>query len=118
MDHRVMVRFFAFTELEARAIHIEVESVHDPEALALPTMKKWWRPFHQGRRDLSDDSRSGWPLTNDLAGQLELCLKKGRSVCARFFIATSRLERGRACESFKTSLASQNSIFTGCCMPY
>jgi hypothetical protein len=34
-------RFFTLKGLKARAIHTELESVYGPEALALPTMKRW-----------------------------------------------------------------------------
>jgi hypothetical protein len=60
-----MIRFFTFKRLKARAIHTELESMYGPEALALPTVNKWWRCFHSGRTDLFDNPRSGSLLTND-----------------------------------------------------
>jgi hypothetical protein len=43
MEQRDVIRFFALAGLKAKAIHTELESVYGPEALALPTVKKWWR---------------------------------------------------------------------------
>jgi hypothetical protein len=43
MERRLMNRLFMHKELKARAIHTELESVYGPGALALPTVKKWWR---------------------------------------------------------------------------
>jgi hypothetical protein len=36
-----MIRFFTLKGLKVRAIQTEFESVYGPEALALPTAKKW-----------------------------------------------------------------------------
>jgi hypothetical protein len=70
MEQQVGIHFLTLNGLETGAVHIELESVHGPEALARPTVKKWQRRFHQGRTDLFNDSRSGRPLTNDLAGAM------------------------------------------------
>jgi hypothetical protein len=105
MEQRAVIHFFTFKGLKARAIHTELESVSGPEAFALLTVKKWRRAFHQGRTDLFDDLRWERPLANGLAGQLALCLKKGCSVRARCFVATSGLERRSGYRSFMTSLA-------------
>jgi hypothetical protein len=89
--------------LKARAIHTELEPADDAEAFALPTVKRWRRDFHQRRTDLFDDPIFGRLLRNDVAKAIDSSLKKGRSVRARCFVATSGLERRRVCESFTTS---------------
>jgi transposase len=66
MEQRAVIHFFTPKSLKAKAIHAELESVYECEALTLPTVKKWRRRFQEGRRDLFDDSRSGRPLTYDL----------------------------------------------------
>jgi hypothetical protein len=40
MEDRVVVHFFTPKGLKVRAIYTELDSVHDPEALALLTVKK------------------------------------------------------------------------------
>jgi hypothetical protein len=102
MEQGALVYFFTLNALKARAIHTELEWVYGPESLALPTVKKWLRPFRQGRTNLFDDPRFGKPSTNDLGKQSALCLKKGRSVRARCFLTTSGLERRLAFRSFMT----------------
>jgi hypothetical protein len=62
--------------LKARAIYTELESVYGPEALPLPTVKKWRRRFHHGRLNLFDDPRSGRPLMNGLAGVIGSMLEE------------------------------------------
>jgi hypothetical protein len=46
MPQRAVRRFFTLKELKARATHTELDSVGGPEALDLPTVKKWRRRFH------------------------------------------------------------------------
>jgi hypothetical protein len=74
MEQRAVIRFFKLKGLKSRATHTELEPVYDPEALALPTVKKCWRRSQQGRMDLFDDPRSGSPLANDLPGAIGVLL--------------------------------------------
>jgi hypothetical protein len=76
MEQREVIFFFTLKGMKARAIHTEPESGYGPEVLALPTLKRWRRRFHQGRTDLFDDPRSGRLLTNDLAGVIDFMLEE------------------------------------------
>jgi hypothetical protein len=71
-----VIRFFTVKVLKARAIHAEFESRYGPEALALPTVKKWWRRIHQSRADLFDGPRSGRPFTNSFEREIGSVLNK------------------------------------------
>jgi transposase len=57
MEQRAVIRFFTLKGLKARDIQAELKSVYGPEALALSTVKKWRKRFHEGRTDLIDDPR-------------------------------------------------------------
>jgi hypothetical protein len=70
MEERAVIRFFMLKGLKTRVTHAKLESVYDPEVLALPTMKKWQGLPPQGRTDLFDSPKSGRPLTNDRAGAI------------------------------------------------
>jgi hypothetical protein len=48
MEQRAVINFFTLKGLKAKTIHTELDSGDRPEALTLPTMKKWWRRFQQG----------------------------------------------------------------------
>jgi hypothetical protein len=50
MKQGTEIHFFTLRELKTRATHTELKSVYGPEALALPTVKKWRRRFHQEER--------------------------------------------------------------------
>jgi hypothetical protein len=63
-----VIHFFTLNELKARAIHTELESVYEPEAAALPIVKKLRRRFHPGKTDQFDDSRS---MRNDLVRAID-----------------------------------------------
>jgi hypothetical protein len=63
-----MICFFPLKELKGRAINTEPESVYGPEALALPTVKKRRRHFHQERTALFNDPRSFFPLNSPVGG--------------------------------------------------
>jgi transposase len=65
MEQRAVTRFFTLKGLKATAIHADLVSVYLEDALALATVKKWNKRFREGRRDLFDDHRSGWPLVHD-----------------------------------------------------
>jgi hypothetical protein len=91
LEQRAMSHLFTRKELKAREIYTEPESVHGPEALALPTVKKWPRHLHQGKMDLFDGPRSGGPLTNDFAGAMGSMLEERpfssrKALCRRFWI--------------------------------
>jgi hypothetical protein len=58
------------------ATQIELELVYIPEALTLPTVKKWRRRFRRGRTGVFDDLKSGTPLTNDLARVISSMLEE------------------------------------------
>jgi hypothetical protein len=105
MEQWAVVRFFTLKGLKNRAIHTELESVYDPEALALPAVDRWRRRFHQGTTDIFDVPRSSGPLADDHVGRLAPRLKKGRSVCVWCSASTSGLERRRACRSFMRNMA-------------
>jgi hypothetical protein len=100
MEQRAVIYFFMFKGQKSMVIYTEFELVYHLEVLALLTVEKWRRRFHQGRRGLFDDLRSGRHVTSDTSGRVALCLKKGRLVHARCFVATSGLERRGACGSF------------------
>jgi hypothetical protein len=76
MEQRSMIRFFTLKVPNARAIHTERNSVYGREASALPTVKKWWGRFHQGKTDLFDDLGPGRPLPNDHARAMTLVSEK------------------------------------------
>jgi hypothetical protein len=67
MGQPAVIRSFILKGLKARVVHTELESVDSPEALALATVTKWPRRFHQVRTDLFDDHKTRRPLTTDLA---------------------------------------------------
>jgi hypothetical protein len=67
-----MIRSVMLKGLKSRTIHIELESVYEPESLALRTVQERGRRFHQRRPDLFGDPRSGKPLTNYVAGAIGL----------------------------------------------
>jgi hypothetical protein len=50
MKRRALIRFFILKSLKAGAIHTELESVDDREALALPTVKRGRDAFAKGER--------------------------------------------------------------------
>jgi hypothetical protein len=54
-------RFVSPKKAKVGDIHTDHESLYGAEVRALPTVKKWWKRFQQGRTDLFDDSRSGEP---------------------------------------------------------
>jgi hypothetical protein len=100
MEQRAVIRFFMLTELKAKEIRIELESMYGPEALALPTVKKLRRRFRQWRTHLFDNPRSGRPLTNDLGESIGSMLAErpfnsckmlcrhfriGKATCLRIF---------------------------------
>jgi hypothetical protein len=76
MEQRVVIHFFTLKRRRATAIHTELESVYNPEALALPVVKKSRTYFHRGRTDMFDDPRSGKPLTNGLARAIGFMLEE------------------------------------------
>jgi hypothetical protein len=76
MEQRAVIRFLTLEGLRARAIATELGDVYHPDALALPTVKKWRKRFVQGRTSLSDDPRSGRSLTNDLVAAIASMLKE------------------------------------------
>jgi hypothetical protein len=75
MEQWALIYLFAFKGLKARTIHIEFESAYGLETLALPTVKKWRRRFHQGGTDLADNPRSKRSLANHLAGAISFMLE-------------------------------------------
>jgi hypothetical protein len=70
MEQRALIHFFTLKGIKTNDLHAGVESVRAPEALALPTVKKWWRRFQQGRTDLFDVPMSGNLLTHDLGKEI------------------------------------------------
>jgi hypothetical protein len=66
MEQPARIGFFTLKGLKARASLTELESGYGPEALALPTVKKWRTRFHQVRTNLFDGFRCRKVLTNDL----------------------------------------------------
>jgi hypothetical protein len=55
MERPAVIRFLMLKKLKARGIHTELELVYGPEVLALPTVKKPRRRFHQRRTDMFND---------------------------------------------------------------
>jgi transposase len=74
MEQRALIRFFTLKGLKAKEIRAELELVYGPEALALLTVKKWRKRFHEGRTDLIDNRRPGRPVTHDLAEAIQSML--------------------------------------------
>jgi transposase len=66
MEQRPVIRFLTLKGLKLKAIFAELESVYGDAALALATVKKWRKRFHEGRTDLFGDCRSGRALTHNL----------------------------------------------------
>jgi hypothetical protein len=50
MEQQGVIRFFTLKGLKARAIHTELESVHVPDAPALPTGISGGNAFTKGKR--------------------------------------------------------------------
>jgi hypothetical protein len=51
----VVIRFFTFQGFKAKAIHLELVSMSEKDALVLTTVKKKWsKRFSEGRRDHFD----------------------------------------------------------------
>jgi hypothetical protein len=67
MEQRAVIRFLIVKGRKSKAILAELERVDGDAAPALATVKKWRKPFHEGRTDRLEGSRSGRPLTHDLA---------------------------------------------------
>jgi hypothetical protein len=53
MRQRTGIHFFPLKELKTRATHTEFKVAYGPEALALPTVKKWQGHFHQENESVS-----------------------------------------------------------------
>jgi hypothetical protein len=76
IDHCMAVTSPDYTlkGMKAKDIHAELESLYVPEALALPTAKKWRGSFQQGRTDLVNDPKVGKPVTDGLDAAIGLML--------------------------------------------
>jgi hypothetical protein len=57
MEQRTVVRFFTLKKLSARDIRGELEDVYGYAALSLSAVKKWRKPFANGRISLEGDPR-------------------------------------------------------------
>jgi hypothetical protein len=91
----------------------ELKAVHWPDALALATMRKWSEHFREGRTDLSDNPRSGWPLTHNLAEVIRSVFREQLStlckvLCRDFLISTATCLRIP-----HNNFGLKNSIFVG-----
>jgi hypothetical protein len=87
-----VVRFFTLKSLNPKDIHTELESVYMNESLCLRTVYKRHKRFMQGRTELFDDPRSGWPLQNDLVDALraviqEFLFTSCKHLCIHFRLA-------------------------------
>jgi hypothetical protein len=72
--------------------------VYKEDALALATVKKWYKRFVEGRTSLCDNPRSGRPLSNDLAEAMASMLKEKpfvscKVLCRHFRIAKTTCPR-------------------------
>jgi hypothetical protein len=118
MKQRRLVCFFKFKRLKARVIHTELESVYGQEALALQTVKKWQRRFHQGRTDLFGDPKPGIPLTNDFARAIGPLLKERPFSSCTLLCPHFRIGKATCLQILHDKLALEDSVFTGCRMPH
>jgi hypothetical protein len=82
VEQRAVIRFVILIGLTAKAIHSDLVSMHERDALVLSTVKKWHQCSSEGRRDFVDDRRSGTPLTHDLAEIIHSVLE-GRPFASR-----------------------------------
>jgi hypothetical protein len=92
MEQRKFIHFLTLKGLRAFAIAAELKLAYETEVLALSTVKKWRRPFAEGRTSLYDDLRDKRPLANDSAEAVPSMLKKrlslsGMVLCRRVRIA-------------------------------
>jgi hypothetical protein len=92
-EQQAMIYFFTLKGLKSRVIHTELESSCGSELLALPTVKKWRRHFHQGRTDLFDDPKSERPVTNELAGAIRSILEKRSFSSCKVLCRHFRIEK-------------------------
>jgi hypothetical protein len=81
----IQVCFFTHTELNARAVHLELGSVYQKEALTLLTAFKRCPRFWDGRTDVSDEPSSGTRQKSDLATAISSMLEE------HFFLLCQRI---------------------------
>jgi hypothetical protein len=74
MERGAVIRFLALKGLGAFAIVAEFRSAC--EALAISTVKKWYKRFAEGRTSMYEDPRCLRPHTNDLAEAISCILKE------------------------------------------
>jgi transposase len=92
MEQRAVIRFLTLKGLHAVAIVAELRCVYKEDALAIATVKKWYKRFVEGRTSLCDSPRSGRPLSHDLAEAIASMLKEKpfascKVLCRHFRIA-------------------------------
>jgi hypothetical protein len=94
LEQRAVIRFLMPKGLCASAIAAKLKSVYETEELALSTVKKGHKPFAEGRALLSDDPKSGRPLTNDLAEAISSMSKERPYLSCKVLCRHFRIAKG------------------------
>jgi hypothetical protein len=118
MEQRAAIHFFQLMGTNSKVIHPEFESVHGPASLALLAVTKWRKRFHQTGMNLSDDSASGRPLTNNLGGAIEAMLEERPFSSCKVLCRHFRIGKATYLRILHDKLGLRNSIFAEHRIPY
>jgi transposase-like protein len=94
MEQRAVIRFLTLKGFLASPISAEFKSVHETEAVALVTVKKWRTRFAERRPSRYDNPRCGRSFTNDLVETISSMLKERPSLSYKILCRHFRIAMG------------------------
>jgi hypothetical protein len=111
LEQCAVVRFFTVRRLTPKAIHTELMSTYEEDALAFRTIYKWYYRFKEGRIDLDDDPRPGRLLSDDLTQAITAMIKERPFIFCKVFYHYLRITKHTCLCILHDALGLKNSAY-------
>ncbi len=63
LEQRVIIRFLIYKNLPPIEIYLRIKNVYGEFTSSVQYVKKWYRKFKSGRKNIIDESHSGRPIS-------------------------------------------------------